>query len=174
MSRKFLVGQIVSPLIILSGTAHSAVDSNAATPTPLARAYIDGTYELTERVMANGTILRPPSIAAVYTLADGRLSLNLFVKNADGTISSESSVGRYTFTADRYCEWIEYTTRKDLDKPGVTNDVPAVSDHCAPVAVKNGRFNFSPPGEGVDVSFGSDGFTAKLGSEFVDHWRKVR
>ena len=54
---------------------------------------IDGTYELTERVMANGTILRPPAVAALYTLADGRFSLNLFVKNADGTIASESSVG---------------------------------------------------------------------------------
>ena len=135
---------------------------------------IDGTYELTERVMANGTVLRPPSIAALYTLAGGRFSLNLFVKNADGTIASESSVGRYTLSANKYCEWIEYTTRKDLDKPGVTNEAPAVTDHCAVVTKKDGRFNFSPPGEGVEVSFGAEGFTAKIGGEFVDHWRKIR
>ena len=124
--------------------------------------------------MANGTVLRPPSIAALYTLTDGRFSLNLFVKSADGTTASESSVGRYTFSAHKYCEWIEYTIRKDLDKPGVTNEIPAVTDHCAPVIVKEGRFNFSPPGEGVEVSFGSEGFTAKIGGEFVDHWKKIR
>jgi hypothetical protein len=32
---------------------------------------------------------------------------------------------------------------------------------------------FSPPGEGVAASFGHDGFTATLGNEFVDHWRKI-
>ena len=119
--------------------------------------------------MANGTVLRPPSIVALYTMADGRFSLNLFVKNADGTIASESSVGRYTFSADKYCEWIVYTIRNNLDKPGATNEAPAVTDHCAPVSLKDGRFSFSPPGEGVEVSFGAEGFTTKIGGEFVDH-----
>ena len=100
--------------------------------------------------------------------------MNLFVKNADGTIASESSVGSYTFSADKYCEWIEYTTRKDLDKPGVTNEAPDVTDHCTTVTLKDGRFNFLPPGEGVEVSFGADGFTAKIGDGSIDRWRKIR
>jgi hypothetical protein len=161
-------------LIFLTALAQSAVHSQAATPAPFSPPSIDGTYELTERVMANGTVLRPPSIVALYTMADGRFSLNLFVKNVDGTIASESSVGRYTFSADKYCEWIIYTIRNNLDKRGVTNEAPAVTDHCAPVTSKDGRFNFSPPGEGVEVSFGTEGFTAKIGGEFVDHWRKIR
>ena len=135
---------------------------------------IDGTYELTERVMADGTVRRPPEIVALYMMADGRFSLNLFVKNGDGTIASESTVGRYTFSAHKACEWITYTTRNNLDKPGVTNEPPAVTDHCTPVTSKGDRFNFSPPGEGVEVSFGPEGFTAKIGGEFVDHWKKVR
>jgi hypothetical protein len=137
-------------------------------------ASIDGTYELTERVMADGTVRRPPEVVALYTMVDGRFSLNLFVKNGDGTVASESTVGRYTFSADNYCEWIAYTTRNNLDKPGVTNEPPAVADHCTSVTSKDGRFIFSPPGEGVEVSFGADGFTAKIGGEFVDHWRKIR
>src|SRR5436309_15582323 len=157
-------------LILLAALTQSAVHSEAATPAPS----IDGTYELTERVMANGTVFRPPSIVALYTMADGRFSLNLFVKNADGTISSESSVGRYTFSADKYCEWIVYTIRNNLDKPGVTNESPAVTDHCAPVTSKDGRFTFSPSVEGVEVSFGAKQFTPKIGGEFVDHWRKIR
>jgi hypothetical protein len=135
---------------------------------------IDGSYELTERVMADGTILRPPSVVALYTMANGQFNLNLFVKNRDGTVASESTVGRYTFSADKYCEWIVYTTRNNLDKPGVSNEPPAVADHCTSVTSKDGRFIFSPPGEGVEVSFGADGFTAKIGGEFVDHWRKIR
>src|SRR5215467_9145991 len=174
MLRKCFVNQTVRSLILLTGLAQSAVHAMAGTPSPPSVPFIEGSYELIKRVMANGTVLRPPSIAAVYTLVDGRFSLNLFVKNADGTIASESSVGRYTFSADKYCEWIEYTIRKDLDKPGVTNEAPAVTDHCTPVTSKVGRFNFSPPGEGVEVSFGAEGFTAKIGGEFVDHWRRIR
>jgi hypothetical protein len=134
---------------------------------------IDGTYELTERVMADGTVLRPPIIEALYTLVNGRFNLNLFIKNQDGTIASESTIGRYTFSENKYCEWIDYTIRNNLDKPGVTNDAPVVTNHCTPVTSKNGRFSFSPPGESVDVSFGADGFTAKIGGLFVDHWRKL-
>jgi hypothetical protein len=163
-----------SSLILLTALAQSAVHSEAATPSPFPQPSIDGTYELMERVMANGTVLRPPAIVALYTMIDGRFNLNLFVKNADGTIASESSVGRYTFSADKYCEWIVYTTRNNLDKPGVTNEAPALTDHCAPVTSKDSRFNFSPPGEGVEVSFGAEGFTAKIGGEFVDHWRKIQ
>jgi hypothetical protein len=161
-------------LMLLAALAQTAVHSEAATPVPSSSPSIDGTYELTERVTANGTVVRPPAIVALYTMTDGRFSLNLFVKNADGTIASESSVGRYTFRADKYCEWIVYTIRNNLDKPGVTNEAPVVADHCTPVSSKDGRFSFSPPGEGVEVSFGAEGFTAKIGGEFVDHWRKIR
>src|SRR5438093_12768318 len=161
-------------LILLSALAQSADHSDAATPVPSSPPSIDGTYELTERVMADGTVLRPPSVVAVYTLAHGRFNLNLFVKNRDGTIASESTIGRYTFSANKYCEWIVYTIRNNLDKPGVTNEAPAVTNHCTPVTSKNGRFHFLPPGEGVEVSFGAEDFTARIGGEFVDHWRKIR
>ena len=124
--------------------------------------------------MADGAVLRPPSVVALYTMVDGRFDLNLFVKNADGTIASESTVGRYTFSATEYCEWIVDTIRINLDKPGVTNEGSAVTNHCTAVTSKNGRFNFSPPGEGLEVSFGAEGFTARIGGEFVDHWRKIR
>jgi hypothetical protein len=161
-------------LIQLSALAGSAVHYKPAMSASSTLPSIDGTYELTERVTANGTVLRPPSIAALYTNADGRFNLNLFVKKDDGAVASESTIGRFTFSADKYCEWIVYTIRKDLDKPGVTNEAPPVTDHCTPVITKDGRFNFSPPGEGVEVSYGAEGFTAAIGGEFVDHWTKVQ
>ena len=109
----------------------------------------------------------------LYTQAVGHFNLNIFVKKYDGTIASESTVGRFTSSADKYCEWIIYTIRKDLDKAGVTNEAPPVGNHCALVTSKDGRFNFSPPGEGVEVSYGAEGFTASIGGDFVDHWTKI-
>ncbi len=160
-------------LILLTVVGLSGAHCETAAAAPSIRS-IDGTYELTKRVMADGTVLRPPSIVALYNLDHGQFNLNLFVKNRDGTIASESTIGRYTFSEKKYCEWIVYTIRNNLDKPGVTNEAPAVTNHCTPVSAKNGRFNFSPPGEGVAVSIGPEGFTAKIGGEFVDHWRKGR
>jgi hypothetical protein len=161
-------------LIVLGALVWSAVHSKPAQFPSLTPPSIDGTYELTERVMANGTVFRPPSIVALYTNAGGRFNLNLFVRNGDGAVASESTVGRFSFSADKYCEWIIYTIRKDLDKPGVTNEAPPVTDHCTLVTSKGGRFNFSPPGEGVEVSYGPEGFTASIGGDFVDHWTKIR
>jgi hypothetical protein len=163
-------GLTLLSVLALLPAAHPACARSASST----RSFIDGTFELTERVMANGRVLRPPAVVALYTSADGRFSLDLFVRQDDGSIASESTVGSYRFSADKYCEWVIYTVRKDLDKPGVTNEAPAVTDHCTAVQLKNGRFEFSPPGEGVEVSYGREGFTAKIGDEFVDHWVRIR
>jgi hypothetical protein len=77
-------------------------------------------------------------------------------------------------TAAQYCEWIVYTTRNNLDGPGITNQAPAVTDHCTRVTSKDGRITFAPPGEGVESSFDEDDFTAIIPGQFVDHWRRVR
>jgi len=169
-----LASRAACGLVVLSALLWSAVQSKPAVSASSTPPSIDGTYELIERAMTNGAVLRPPSIVALYTNADGRFNLNLFIKKGDGAVASESTVGRFRFRANEYCEWITYTIRKDLDKPGVTNEAPPVTDHCTTVVSKDGRFNFSPPGEGVEVSYGAEGFTARIGSDFVDHWRKIR
>jgi len=93
-------------LIVLGALVWSAVHSKPSMSASSRPAAIDGSYELTERVMANGTVLRPPSIVALYTNVDGRFNLNLFVKKGNGTVASESTVGRFRFSANEYCEWI--------------------------------------------------------------------
>ena len=47
-------------LILLSAFARSAVHYKPAVSASSTPPSIDGTYELTERVTANGTVLRPP------------------------------------------------------------------------------------------------------------------
>src|ERR1700749_661846 len=129
MKPNFDVEHAAIGLVLLVALAQSKVPSEPAV-SPSSSPSIDGTYELVERVMADEAGLRPPSVVALYTMAHGQFSLNMLVKNRDGTIASESTVGRYTFSANQYCEWITYTIRNNLDKPGVTNDAPAVADHC--------------------------------------------
>src|ERR1019366_3206190 len=113
-----------------------------------------------------GTVLRPRKIKALYGLFRGRINLNLFLKMKDGTMSSESTIGHYTFTNNQYCEWIDYTIRNNLDSAGVTYNGPIVTNHCATVTWSKGGFSYSPPGESVDIIFRSDGFTAKIAGEF--------
>jgi len=75
-------------------------------PAPLRVADLPGTYELVDRVLVDGKVLRRPDIAGLYTFGHDRANLNLFIRNADGTLASESSIIRYTLSDTQYCEWI--------------------------------------------------------------------
>ncbi|HEY2047949.1 MAG TPA: hypothetical protein VGH03_01295 [Caulobacteraceae bacterium] len=160
---------IVLAISAICGAAWAQVGAG-----PLPVHSIDGTYELTERVLPNGTVLRPPSVMALYTLSHGRFSLNLFFKNPDGTLASESTIGRYTFTQQKYCEWIAHTIRNNFGRPGVSNTTPVLAQHCAPVTSQNGRYRFSPPGEGLVMSVRAEGFEARIDGGVTEYWTKVR
>lgn len=134
---------------------------------------LPGTYELVDRVLASGKVLRRPDIAALYTFGNGRANFNLFVRNADGTLASESSIIRYTLSERQYCEWIEYTTRNNLDAPGVTNEAPPVSSHCTLIKMAGDKLIFAPPGESVITTYDRNGFSAVIKGQFTDHWRKI-
>jgi hypothetical protein len=97
----------------------------------------------------------------------------LFIRNADGTLGSESSIIRYTLNEDQYCEWIEYTIRNNLDAPGVTNEAPPVSSHCTPIKKAGEKLIFAPPGESVTTTYDRNGFTAVIKGQFTDRWRKI-
>ncbi len=142
-------------------------------PQPLRASDLPGTYELIDRVLISGKVLRRPDIAGLYTFGHERANFNLFIRNADRTLASESSIIRYTLSEKQYCEWIEYTTRNNLDAPGVTNEAPPVSSHCTPIQVVGDKIIFSPPGESVMTMYDRNGFTAVIKGQFTDHWRKI-
>jgi hypothetical protein len=142
-------------------------------PAPLRASDLPGTYELVDRVLVSGKVLRRPDIVGLYSFGHERANLNLFIRNADGTLASESSIIRYTLSEKEYCEWIEYTTRNNLDAPGITNEVPPVSSHCTPVKVTGDKVIFAPPGESVMTTYDRSGFTAVIKGRFTDHWRKI-
>jgi len=155
------------------GAGGFAAPAGQRQPEPLSVSELPGTYELVERVMVGGKVLRRPDIAALYTFGNGRANFNLFVRNADGTLASESSIIRYTLSEEQYCEWIEYTTRNNLDAPGVTNEAPPVSSHCTPIRKAGDRIIFAPPGESVVTTYDRNGFIAVIEGQFTDHWRKI-
>jgi len=64
---------------------------------------IAGTYELVKRVMSDGKEILPPAIEALYSMNHGRGNFNLFVREKDGKVASESTISRYTLTASEYC-----------------------------------------------------------------------
>jgi hypothetical protein len=101
------------------------------------------------------------------------LSCHAFVRNADGTLASESSIIRYTLSEEEYCEWVEYTTRNNLDAPGVTNEAPPVSSHCTLIKKACDRIFFAPPGESVTTTYDRSGLAAVIKGQFTDHWRKI-
>src|SRR5579871_3047419 len=140
------------------GAGGYAVFADQRQPAPLRVSELPGTYELVDRVLVGGKVLRRPDIAALYTFGNGRANFNLFVRNADGTLASESSIIRYSVSEKQYCEWVEYTTRNNLDAPGVTNKVPAVPSHCTPIKAENTKVTFSPPGESVETIYDRNGF----------------
>jgi len=134
---------------------------------------LPGSYELVERVLADGRVLQRPQIAGLYSWGHGRANLNLFLRRADGTLASESSIIRYSLDDKEYCEWIEYTIRNNLDAPGVTNEAPPVASHCTPVKLAGDKAVFAPPGESVTTTYERNGFTAIIKGEFTDHWRRI-
>jgi len=142
-------------------------------PAPLRASDLPGTYELVDRVLVSGKVLRRPDIATLYTFGGGRANFNLFVRNANGTLTSESSIIRYTLSEEKYCEWVEYTTRNNLDAPGVSNEAPPVSSHCTLIKHAGDKLIFAPPGESVTTTYDRHGFTAAIKGQFADHWRKI-
>ena len=155
------------------GAGGLAVFADQRQSVPLRASELPGTYELVDRVLAGGKVLRRPDIAALYTFGNGRANFNLFVRNADGTLASESSIIRYTLREEQYCEWIEYTTRNNLDAPGVTNRAPPVSSHCTPIKKAGDKLVIAPPGESVTTTYDRNGFTAVIEGQFTDRWRKI-
>jgi len=142
-------------------------------PAPLRATELPGTYELVDRVLVSGKVLRRPDIAALYSFGRGRAHFNLFVRNADGTLASESSIMRYTLSETQYCEWVEYTIRNNLDAPGLSNEAPPVASHCTPIKQAGDRLIFAPPGESVTTTYDRHGFTAVINGQFTDRWRKL-
>lgn len=73
--------------ILTFGACGFAAFAGQRQPAPLRASELPGTYELLDRVLDNGKVLRRPDIAALYTFGNGRANFNLFVRSAAGFLS---------------------------------------------------------------------------------------
>jgi hypothetical protein len=60
------------------GAGGYAVFADQRQPVSLRASELPGTYELVDRVLVGGKILRRPDIAALYTFGNGRANFNPF------------------------------------------------------------------------------------------------
>ena len=74
---------------------------------------IDGTYVLESRLMADGTVIKPPQIIGLYNLEAGYINFNLANKDASGKVQSVSYVGKYRFTPKEYYQEIFFVSIND-------------------------------------------------------------
>jgi hypothetical protein len=63
---------------LMFGAGGIAVCADQREPALLRAFELQGTYELVDRVLVGGKVLRRPDIAALYTFGNGRANFNLF------------------------------------------------------------------------------------------------
>lgn len=148
-------------------TASFCITSQAADFTS-----IEGTYVLESRQLPDGTILTPPAIAGLYNVSGGYVNLNIAVKDAEGNVSSRSSIATYTISGSTYTEEAIYFA--DNDGTGIKYDFTKKSG-SSEMVVTDGKVELRfPLTENIYGSFGPNSLTAMDSGKFIDKWVKVK
>jgi len=137
---------------------------------------IDGTYVLKSRVLADGTVLKPPDILGLYSVSKGHVNFNLMLKNKDGKIHSTSSIGRIKLSSKEFNEEIIYRmTNDEIHGKGVVYDFKKKTGTSA-VKIKDGKIEFMYPiFNDIYGVFDGDKFTAtRIDGTYIDNWTKVK
>jgi len=135
---------------------------------------IEGTYVLESRVLADGSVVKPPAIIGLYNIEAGYVNFNLAQSAPDGKVHSMSLVGVYTFTPAQFTQEIIYFSVNDEMGIGAQYDFENKSG-SSPVTVKDGVIEFVfPPHDKVKGRFEGKKFTAtRVDGAYIDNWKKV-
>jgi hypothetical protein len=130
---------------------------------------IEGTYQLSSRKLADGTVLKPPDIMGLQTYTKRYRNFNILSKDAEGKIVSRSIVSTYTLTPPEYTE----TPLFHIIVRGqeVRHDLSGEPQRSA-VTMDAGRLQFHRPVEQRVTVFEGNGFTSTSANN-VDVWEKV-
>ena len=135
---------------------------------------IDGTYRLTSRKLADGTIMKPPDVIGLYTYTKSYRNFSLVEKSAQGGMRAVSITATYNLTATQYSETLlAMATSEQGSEQKVTYDVSGKTG-TSPVTVDDGQIQFKLPVDPLPVSLRFKGNTlTATGPGFVDTWEKV-
>jgi len=137
---------------------------------------IDGTYVLESRVMADGTVIKPPQITGLYNLEAGYINFNLANKDASGKVQSVSYIGKYRFTPKEYYQEIFFVSINDeIGGGGIKYDFGKKSGTSA-VKITGEKIEFPfPPNNNILAEFEGDTFKASTANgAYTDNWKKVK
>jgi hypothetical protein len=130
---------------------------------------IEGTYKLSSRKRADGTVLKPPDIMGLQTYTKGYRNFNILTKNAEGQYDSLSIVSTYTLTPTEYTETPLFSI--NVRGQEIRHDLSGQTQRTA-VTVDAGRLQFHRPVEQRVTVFEGNGFTS-TGANNVDVWEFV-
>lgn len=135
---------------------------------------IEGTYSLSKRTMADGTVLTGPDVGGLMTFTKDHRNLNVFWKNADGTISSRSLVTQYKLTGNKYEETSLFLVDQNLMGESLKTTMKSESG-SGEVTVNGKEVHVVMPlfGEPT-LTFTPDDVTADMAGQWSDYWEKVK
>jgi hypothetical protein len=136
---------------------------------------IDGTYVLESRVMADGTVIKPPQITGLYNLEAGYINFNLANRDESGKVQSVSYVGNYRFSSKEYYQEILFVSINDeIGGQGIKYDFGKKSG-TSDVKITGGKIEFPfPPNNAILAEFEGKSFKAKTANgAYTDNWKKV-
>jgi hypothetical protein len=137
---------------------------------------IDGAYVLESRIMADGTVIKPPQITGLYNLEAGYINFNQAIKDASGKVQSVSYMGKYRFTPKEYYQEIFFVSINDeIGGGGIKYDFGKKSG-TSPVKITGGKIEFPfPPNNKILATFDGRTFKASTANRaYTDNWKKVK
>jgi hypothetical protein len=157
------------PMLLVLILGASSFAGEPPKPPASSAPSIEGTYQLSSRKLADGTVLKPPDIIGLQTYTKRYRNFNILSKDAEGTIVSRSIVSTYTLTPTEYTE----TPLFSLSVRGqeIRHDLSGQTQRSV-VTMDTGRLQFHRPVEQRITVFEGNGFTS-TGADNVDVWEKV-
>lgn len=135
---------------------------------------IVGTYQLTIRVLSDGTRLTAPEVMGLFTLTETHRNFNVVWQDKDGKHFSYSLVSKYTLTESEYTETVLFSVLNDeIGGNGLTY---TTSEQTAtvPVKISDGKLEIKMPFDPVTIVFDGDRLIATSSDgTFTDYWKKI-
>ena len=163
---------LLMPLSLVLFSCSAPNTDEAATSTTSSGPDIKGTYELVSRQLPDGTLLKPPAVAGLYTYTETRRNFNIVEEDAMGK-NFVSMAASYTFTPTEYTQTRIFRTTTDAsDRSKVVYDGPGET-LTSEVKIEGGRIEFKLPGDEPTLVFEGTTMTATEPGSFIDVWEKV-
>ena len=137
---------------------------------------IEGAYVLQSRVLANGSVLKPPEVEGIYTLTRDYVNFNIVQRNDEGKVFSVSMMAKNKLTNEEYYQELVYMVINDeIGGNGASYNFEKKSG-ASPVKITDGKIEFlHPVDKTIYLSFEGDKLTAtRADGSYTANWVKVK